>query len=43
MEIVHVKGIPIEYWDDEEIDEYHSLIEKKISHISDPMRIQEEK
>ena len=43
MEIVHVKGIPIEYWDDEEIDEYHALIEKKMSHISDPMRIQEEK
>ena len=43
MEIVHVKGIPIEYWDDEEIDEYYELIEKKMSHISDPTLIQEEK
>ena len=42
MEIVHVKGIPIEYWDDEEIDEYHALIEKKMSNISDPLRIKEE-
>ena len=43
MDIVHVKGIPIEYWSDEEIDEYHELIDKKMSDIGNPSRIQEEK
>ena len=40
MDIVHVKGIPIEYWSDEEIEEYHDLIEKKMSQMSNGTIIQ---
>ena len=32
-DIIHVKGIPIEYWDEAETEEYCKLMEKKMSKL----------
>ena len=40
-DFIHVKGIPIEYWDDAELDEYNELMEKKFKELN--RRIDESK
>ena len=40
-DFIHVKGIPVEYWDDAELDEYNVLIEKKFKELN--RRIDESK
>jgi predicted DNA-binding protein len=39
--LIHVKGIPAEYWDEAEIDEYNQLMEKKIEEFRHHPLIQE--
>ena len=33
-DIIHVKGIPVEYWDDAEFEEYSELMEKKFNKLN---------
>jgi len=42
MDIIHIKRIPIEHWSDEEIEEYHALMEKKMSQLGHNTSIQKE-
>tara|TARA_Y100001968_G_C19416100_1_gene749104 strand:+ start:234 stop:974 length:741 start_codon:yes stop_codon:yes gene_type:complete len=39
--LIHVKGIPAEYWDVAEIDEYNQLMDKKIEEMRHNTSIQE--
>ena len=36
-DVIHVKGIPVEYWDDAEFDEYGELMEKKFAKLERDM------
>ena len=40
-DLIHVKGIPVEHWDDAELDEYCELMEKKFKELN--RRIDESK
>ena len=40
-DFIHIKGIPVEYWDDAELDEYCELMEKKFKELN--RRIDESK
>ena len=33
-DVIHVKGIPVEYWDDAEFEEYCELMEKKLDKLN---------
>ena len=33
-DVIHVKGIPVEYWDDAEFEEYSELMEKKFNKLN---------
>ena len=40
-DLIHVKGIPVEHWDDAELDEYCELMDKKFKELN--RRIDESK